>query len=232
MPNSISIILPVRDAELTIIDQVERLLEMLPDFTQEFDLLIIDDGSSDLTGDLASEMARSFPQIQVISHRQAQGYAAAVETGMARTRGEYVFVADINASISATDLRRLWEMRHDSELVLAKALVEPKPIGDHLMNRLMAWGDALKRNDAQLEISSREDESAIIADALASIQMLRRSAIESLAQVAQPEERLRVERGQRTSTVRLATPAAPPTPRPFATFATGIQEPIEPEAVG
>lgn len=224
LPNSISIILPVKNAEMMIVDQVEQLLDMLPDFATDFEILIIDDGSDDLTAEIALELARAFPQIRMISRSQSQGLAAAIEMGMARTNGEFVFVGEINATISANQLRRLWELRHDQSLVLAKALAEPKPIADRLMSRLVAWGDALKKNNATLQA----DDSRQVAEALVSLQMIRRSAIESLTQVAQPENQISVERDHLTSTVRMIDR---PTMAPRAsgqTHAAPIMMPLAP----
>lgn len=224
MPNSISVILPVRNAELQIVERIEQLLEMLPDFATDFEILVIDDGSDDLTAELALEFCRAYPQIRMIGRAQSQGLGAAIEMGMARTHGDFVFVGEINSAISATEVRRLWEMRHDSDLVLAKALIQPKPIPDRLMNRLTAWGDALKRNNAQLQAT----DSSEIQQALASLQMIRRSAIESLTRVADPEQQISVERDELTSTVRLSQANMRASRAHLPVAATPVMTPLAP----
>jgi hypothetical protein len=104
---------------------------------------------------------------------------ASVKTGMSRATGEIVIVQEDQASVSASDLARLWQMRLDDQLVIARIHAQPKPIDAGLLDRLSAWGLALK-DMAQ----TRQETSGL--------HMIRRHAAEELARRPQPETEISV----------------------------------------
>ena len=201
MNKSLSIILPVHNLERQLQSHVEHLLEILPEFATEFEILSVDDGSTDLTEEVATELARDYPQVRVLRRSEPQGQGAAIEAGLARTSGEIVFVADGKSELTATDLRRLWDLRDDSRLVLARTQVPPRPIDDRLLSRLIAWGDSL-RSQHFGRSTARADQPGMSRRA-GSVQMIRREAIESLTTVAAGDRELTVERDELTDIVRM-----------------------------
>lgn len=164
---TLSIVLPVHNVERTLAEQVCHLLEMLPDLAERFELLIVDDGSTDHTREIAEDLAQQFPQLRLVRHPRRRGTAAAIQTGMDQTTGEFVMVQDIDDPISARDLRRLWEMRHDEDLVIARAEPEAQPIDAGLISRLMNWGRGVERAANQ-------------RPATTGTQMIRRDAVREL----------------------------------------------------
>ena len=94
MESSLTVLLPVQDAQATLTETVEEVLEAAADLTDRFELLIIDDGSADATGEIAHELTRHYPQIRTIRHARPMGREAALRSGLAESRGEVVFVRD------------------------------------------------------------------------------------------------------------------------------------------
>jgi dolichol-phosphate mannosyltransferase len=84
--------MPVRDAQSTLAGTVAQVLDMAADVSERFELLIIDDGSSDATGEIAHELSLHYPQIRTLRHNKPLGEEAALRAGMAQCRGEVVFV--------------------------------------------------------------------------------------------------------------------------------------------
>lgn len=173
MNNTLSLIMPVRNCESTLARQVARWLEIIPELTQRFEVLIVDDGSADHTFDIASELSREYPQIRALRNSVSRGTQQAVRAGLEQARGEIVFVQDEDAAISSNDLRRLWEMRQDQQLIMARTPAKPLNLKPELLDRLTAWGEALKQH-------ANETNQA------GAIHMIRRGAIAELKTEAAP----------------------------------------------
>ncbi len=102
---SLSILLPVRNAQSTLKAMVDDLLDVVSDTVDRFELLIIDDGSTDATSEVAYELTRSYPQIRVFFHGVSLGREAAVETGLRRSRGDVVVLRDDDRSFRVVTRR-------------------------------------------------------------------------------------------------------------------------------
>ena len=94
MERSLTVLLPVQDAQSTLAETVMEVLEVASDLTDRFELLIIDDASSDATAEVVHELTRHFPQIRMIRHVVSLGRDAALRTGMAHCHGEVVLVRE------------------------------------------------------------------------------------------------------------------------------------------
>ena len=186
MNPSLSIILPVYNAQATLARQIGQLLDVLPDLTSRFEILVVDDGSTDHTDEIAHQFRRQYPQLKIARHAWQRGMAAAVQTGMARSCGDIVFVQEEQSEISTADIRRLWAMRHDEKLVLARAQSEARPTAG-LMDRLTRWAAALQQ-------SAKRSSTGI--------QMIRRQAIDELNRSAAPEEKLTISELPNTQIAR------------------------------
>jgi glycosyltransferase involved in cell wall biosynthesis len=163
--DSLSIIFPVRNAEATLAGQVHELLDILPDLTSRFEILVIDDGSRDHTPDVAADLGRQYPQLRFLRLCEEQGHEAAIKLGVSRAIGQTLLIHEGNGRLSPTDLRRLWSLRHDRGLVMAHAQ-QPGVLSPDLVERLCTWGQTLRN-------LARHKQKA-------GMQMIRRDAAESL----------------------------------------------------
>ena len=94
MERSLTVLLPVQDVQSTLADTVAEVLEAASDLTDRFELLIIDDGSTDATCEVTEELIRHYPQVRAIRHSRPLGHDAALRTGLAQSHGEVVFVRE------------------------------------------------------------------------------------------------------------------------------------------
>jgi len=102
---SLSVLLPVHNAQATLAATVDDLLDVLADSIERFELLIIDDGSTDATGEIAQELTRHYPQVRVMSHGVSMGREAALRTGLNRSQGEVVVVRDDKGEFQVLERR-------------------------------------------------------------------------------------------------------------------------------
>jgi glycosyltransferase involved in cell wall biosynthesis len=161
------------------------------DLTRDFEILLVDDGSTDQTEETALELSRLFPQIRVLRFPQRMGVAAAVERGLAEAEGDIILVMDNRQGLRVGDLRRLWELRNDEELVSARAAAPPV-IEPKRLTRLSSWGAAARR------LAAEQDRQG-------GMQMIRRRALAELAQSPSDAD-LAVSEIRRTDRVSRRTP--------------------------
>jgi cellulose synthase/poly-beta-1,6-N-acetylglucosamine synthase-like glycosyltransferase len=92
LERSLTVLLPVQDAQATLADTVAQVLELAADLTDRFELVIIDDGSTDATSEVADELSRRYPQVRMVRHGKPLGRDAALRAGLAQSQGEVVFI--------------------------------------------------------------------------------------------------------------------------------------------
>ena len=92
--SSCSAFVPVHDEEASIVSVSDGLLRVLPQVAETWELVLVDDGSRDGTPRLVDELAATRPNVRVVRHATNRGYGAAVRTGLAASRGEWVFFTD------------------------------------------------------------------------------------------------------------------------------------------
>lgn len=144
LDKSLSLIVPVHNAERALSRQVARLLDLLPDLTQRFEVVIVDDASTDHTADVAAELARTYPQVRFLPQSKRLGEAAAARRGMQQATGEVVLLQEEIAGLGSADLRKLWNERREAGLRIARSAPQPTPFESPLMDRLSAWGKAVQ----------------------------------------------------------------------------------------
>lgn len=164
--SSLSIVLPVHNAQERLAASVTAILDVLPELTSRFDLAIVDDGSIDDTIEVAHELATCYPQVKVVRHAIRLGLNEAIQTGLDHTSGEIVFVGDGECGLDPDGLRKLWHLRHDEDLVLARQTDDVAPAQSTWIEKLLTW-------KARAESQSSRRPSA-------GVQMIRRKALEEL----------------------------------------------------
>jgi glycosyltransferase involved in cell wall biosynthesis len=109
-PASITALFPAYNDAATIASLVERVRTVLAELTDDYEVIAVDDGSTDGTGAVLDELARRSPYVRVFHHPGNRGYGAALRTGFAEAAKELVFYTDGDGQYDVTELRTLMSL--------------------------------------------------------------------------------------------------------------------------
>jgi len=110
------------------------------EITPDHEVIVVDDGSPDHTGELLDEMDRHFPWLRVIHHPENRGYGGALRTGFATASRELVFYTDGDAQYDPREMRRLYEaFSPDVDFVNGYKISRNDPLHRIVIGRLYHW---------------------------------------------------------------------------------------------
>ncbi len=105
----LSVIIPVFNEERVVVDTIRRVDAYRRVKHQFWEILIVDDGSSDRTASLVRDFIASekLPDIRLISYAKNRGKGAAVRQGMLEARGEHMLLTDADLSSPIKEVDKL-----------------------------------------------------------------------------------------------------------------------------
>jgi glycosyltransferase involved in cell wall biosynthesis len=112
----ISVIVPAYNEEEVIEHSLGRLCDEMETLGDRYrwEIVVVDDGSTDDTGAIAEEFARSHPQVRILHHRVNFHLGQALRYAFNQTRGDYVIVVDCDLSYSPDHLTRMLHTMEDT----------------------------------------------------------------------------------------------------------------------
>ena len=105
--NSISVFFPAFNDEGSIVTLVEDALKVLPALTNDYEVIVVNDGSTDSTKVLLDGLAQRSKYVKIIHHSHNRGYGAALITGFRHASKEFVFYTDGDGQFSVQDLTKM-----------------------------------------------------------------------------------------------------------------------------
>ncbi len=108
--------------------------------TDDYEVIVVEDGSPDHTGALLDEMAKHFPWLKVVHHEKNRGYGGALRTGFLVASKELVFYTDGDAQYDPREMTRLWEaVSPDVDFVNGYKISRNDPLHRVVIGRLYHW---------------------------------------------------------------------------------------------
>jgi glycosyltransferase involved in cell wall biosynthesis len=117
---NVSLFFPVYNDEATVRTMVDQAIHLLTGYATNFEIVIVDDGSPDRSGAIADQLAQERPDlVRVIHHGKNRGYGAALRTGVAACKYEWICMVDGDNEYAVSDLKKMLEIRHFYRLIIA-----------------------------------------------------------------------------------------------------------------
>ena len=162
----LSCFFPAFNEEENIAAVLDEALATLPRFADGFEVIVVNDGSSDRTADVVTEYAAGRPEgdqrVRLVSHEVNRGYGEALRSGLAAARGDTVFFTDADRQFRIADLRRLLDHYGRSPFVVGYRLKRNDPWHRLVVARVYhavlkrVFGLRLRDVDCAFKLFSRE----------------------------------------------------------------------------
>lgn len=133
--SSLSAVMPAYEED-NVGPMIEAMIATIASLTDDYEVVVVDDGSHDGTAQKVSEAAQRHPQVRLVQHRVNQGYRAAVFTGFTSSTKDLIFFTDADRQFDLNEIHKLLSLIGEADLVVGYRA----PRRDPFMRKLNGWG--------------------------------------------------------------------------------------------
>ena len=112
-----SVVVPCYNEEGAIRDTVHSLRESLAD-QESYELIFVNDGSTDQTGEILQELVAVHPELMVVSHENNRGYGAALKSGIRHASSDWIVITDADGTYPNSELGEMLALAGRYDMVV------------------------------------------------------------------------------------------------------------------
>ena len=133
---SVSLVIPAYNEEAGIRQAVDEADQALVHLVGQYEIIVVDDGSTDRTAEIVKEISRTRPRTRLVRHPENQGYSAALRTGFEAATFELVAFTDADCQFHLADLGSLLSLADRHPVVVGFRMNRQDPPS----RRFFSWG--------------------------------------------------------------------------------------------
>ena len=118
-PLSISVFFPCYNEEANVERTTQAALKMCRRVSDDFEVIIVNDGSKDGTAEIADRLAAEIPEVRAIHNNPNLGYGGALQAGFRAATKDWVFYTDGDGQFDFEEIDKLLPMLDDYDIVSA-----------------------------------------------------------------------------------------------------------------
>lgn len=123
-PISVSFVIPMYNESQTIGNTVERLTQMAKALTDDYEIVIADDGSTDDSGLIADRIAEEDPHVKVEHLKKNAKFGGALRKGLKRAKKNIIIYTDSDLPVDSSDIRNALFLLDECDIVTAVSKVK------------------------------------------------------------------------------------------------------------
>jgi glycosyltransferase involved in cell wall biosynthesis len=133
---AISAVMPAYNEEACVVEATESLRAALADCTEEFEIILVDDGSTDATPRLVDDLAEKHAEVRAIHHKPNAGYGVSLKDGFLAARLPLVFYTDADNQFDPREIPKLIDLVDQHDVVTGYRADRQDP----WMRKVFSWG--------------------------------------------------------------------------------------------
>jgi dolichol-phosphate mannosyltransferase len=135
-PPALSMVLPTLNEQDNIGRLLDQALDVLPEIVERFEVLVVDDGSTDSTVEVVSGyLGEHYPRVRLLRHPRNQGYGAALRSGFDAASGGLLFYTDADCQFDIAELKYLLPLMGEADMVLGFRVYRY----DSVLRSMVSW---------------------------------------------------------------------------------------------
>ena len=114
----LSVFFPAFNEGENISQTVLLAKKVLASTADKWEIIVINDGSKDNTGDIVEDLGKKDPRIKVINHKENEGYGSALQSGLYNASYKWIVYNDSDGQFDFAEITRFLEKTRDADLLL------------------------------------------------------------------------------------------------------------------
>lgn len=148
---SLTVFFPCHDEEDNVERTILSALEACRTLVRDYEIIVVNDGSTDRTGEIAERLSREHPSVRCVHNTSNLGYGGALQRGFREATKEWVFYTDGDGQFDMLEMETLLSLRAERTIVSAYRLNRQESVIRKLnawcWSRLVNWVFAMRIRD-------------------------------------------------------------------------------------
>lgn len=106
--NALTLLFPCYNEESNVGRMIEQAVKVGQEYGLDYEVVVVDDGSSDRTADIVRAAAGEDPHVRLVRHDRNRGYGAALRSGLRSATKDFVFLTDGDNQFQLADIEKLF----------------------------------------------------------------------------------------------------------------------------
>ena len=113
--DGLSVFFPAYNEEANIGKILRRAVKILPQMAKKWEILVINDGSTDRTGKIVEELIKKEPRIRMITHTPNRGYGATLKSGLYNSLYQLILFTDADGQFDFSEAERFLKAQSETK---------------------------------------------------------------------------------------------------------------------
>lgn len=118
MIDSLSVFFPSYNEEAHLELTIKKTIKVLKEVASKWEIIIVNDGSSDRTKEIAQTLSKEDKRIRIINHSKNGGYGEALKSGFYSSKYDWIVYTDADGQFDFTEISKFLEKKNRADLLM------------------------------------------------------------------------------------------------------------------